>query len=84
MNPIKAREMENDPIYIYSLGIVAMSACVANHITPEELVAYANKQYPTGISSDWSISNEAFKTGETNPCCCNKNPDTHKHYLLVC
>lgn len=68
----------------YSIGIVAMSVCVTNKSTKEEIEDWANKENPTGISSKWTISTEDFQSGEPNPCPCNRHPKTRKHYLLTC
>ena len=68
---------------VYSVGLVHSSVCSA--LTPEETVARANVELPTGIGSQWSLSEEpTFSGGQSNPCPCEENPETHKHYLLVC
>lgn len=67
----------------YSVGIIHASVC--SSLSPEETVERANAELPTGISSKWSLSKEpAFADGQLNPCPCVDNPETHKHYLLVC
>jgi hypothetical protein len=53
-------------------------------MTVEEVVNAINLQNPTGISSKWQISeNEKFRSGEPNPCVCERDPD-RRHYLMVC
>lgn len=70
-------------VVVYSLGIVAASVCTDEE--PEEMLATVNAEYPTGISSEWQISDDPkFRGGESNPCPCEQNPKTHKHYLLEC
>ena len=67
----------------YSVGICAMSVC--SSLPVEEIVDRANLEYPTGISSRWGLSEATeFHSGQPNPCPCEENPETHKHYLLVC
>jgi len=66
----------------YSVGIVSASVC--SSLSPEETADRLNRECPTGISSPWQISSEAFRTGEPNPCPCEDAPATHKHYLFSC
>lgn len=67
---------------IYSSGLVYCSVC--SSLTLEETTARLNTEQPTGIASPWALADEPFKGGEPNPCPCNSNPETHKHYLFVC
>jgi hypothetical protein len=68
---------------IYSVGIVCMSVCAPKTMTKEEIEKQANLEHPTGISHGWSITEENFASGESNPCPCNTNYD-RLHYLLTC
>jgi hypothetical protein len=73
-----------DELEVYSLGLVACSICT-NIKDPREIEMVVNMRCPTGISSSWKISKDpTFHTGQSNPCPCEKNPKTHKHYLLSC
>jgi len=75
---------DNKVFEVYSLGLCYMSVC--SSLQPNEIVRRANQEHPTGISSDWEISeNKTFADGTTPmPCPCENNPETHKHYLLEC
>ena len=67
----------------YKVGICNASICTSLPI--EEALERLNEQHLTGIASQWVLSeDEHFATGQTNPCPCNENPDTHKHYLCGC
>lgn len=68
---------------IYSVGFICMSLCTSIK-DKVEIERRANEEHPTGVSSRWEISKDKFNTGEDNPCSCNDNPKTHKHYLLKC
>jgi len=75
---------EREELEIYCNGIVHCSICtnIKDLKRIEELV---NLKNPTGIRSKWEISkNKTFRTGEPNPCPCDKKPKTHMHYLMVC
>lgn len=75
-----------EKIQIYSVGACSASACVDNSCSIEEVAAELNRQYPTGILNDWAPSmDEYFADGvNTNPCPCQTNPETRKHYLFNC
>lgn len=65
-------------------GIVHCSVCVPKDMSKEDIELEVNRINPTGISSEWKISdNTHFNTGETNPCICNQNPEK-MHYLMNC
>ena len=69
---------------VYTSGPVCCSVCTDLKELDEIEVA-TNNENPTGIESQWKISkDETFKGGEPMPCPCNVNPETHKHYLMVC
>jgi len=73
-----------EELEVYANGIVHCSICtnVEDRIRIEELV---NQKNPTGIQSKWKISEaKTFRSGDPNPCLCEKKPKTHKHYLMVC
>jgi len=70
-------------VVVYTFGICHCSVCAPKDMKPEDVVASANLQHPTGISSPWAISSEPFRNRETNPCECNIDPN-RLHYLMVC
>lgn len=70
-------------IRVYAHGVVHLSVCVPAEMTREAIAQEVNSRYPTGISSQWEISEEPFRTGESNPCVCNEDK-SRKHYLMVC
>ncbi len=68
---------------VYSTGIYCASVCSALSI--KETTRRLNAEHPTGITSDWHPSEDThFRTGQPNPCPCERNPETHKHYLFNC
>ena len=67
----------------YSIGICHASVC--SSLTLEETEKQLNQEYPTGIQSQWKLSEDTnFQTGQSNPCPCEQHPKTHKHYLFDC
>ncbi len=69
---------------VYARGLCYISVCVNIGTTREEIEREANEQEPTGIESQWSISeNSHFNSGQTNPCPCTIDPDK-EHYLMSC
>lgn len=68
---------------IYASGLCYMSVCVAFSMERNEIEKRANRGMPTGISHKWQIADKNFRTGETNPCPCEDDPD-RLHYLLEC
>ena len=71
----------DDDFTIYSMGLCYASICSS---LPIEEVKTRMALEPTGISNKWTLAGESFKTGEPNPCPCDKKPETHKHYLFSC
>ncbi len=65
----------------YAIGVCCASVCTS--LPLEEATARLNAEQPTGIGP-WELSGESFATGESNPCPCNVEPETHTHYLFVC
>lgn len=72
-------------VIVYSIGLVACSACAPADMTAEEVVAEVNRVVlPTGIESPWSVSADpAFKGGEPNPGPCDRQ-EGRRHWLLEC
>ena len=74
----------NEELIVYGNGLVECSVCT--NVTDEKrIVELVNMKNPTGLSHGWIISKDPkFLSGESNPCPCNQNPKTHKHYLMMC
>lgn len=70
-------------IAVYANGIVHCSVCT-NVRGKKKIEVLVNMKNPTGIYSRWRISKDKFRDGSSNPCPCEKNPKTHKHYLMEC
>ena len=69
----------------YSVGICCMSICT--NLPPEEAVAKANAEYPTGIQTRWEVSeDEFFSDGKTRngALCESAHAPEARHYLLNC
>lgn len=64
-------------------GLVSCSVCVPAGMDREIVERRVNIADPTGIPSRWRISDESFKSGESNPTPCNQD-STRLHYLLNC
>jgi hypothetical protein len=65
----------------YSVGLVFASVCTSLSI--EDATRRLNAESPTGVG-DWMLHDGDFRTGESNPCPCDKAPETHKHMLFSC
>lgn len=71
-------------IDIYAKGLVTISVCAPADMAHEEIERLANLEYPTGIESRWTISDEAtFADGSPHPGICEGNENS-RHYLLHC
>jgi hypothetical protein len=69
--------------YVYSEGPMACSVCSA--LPVEELVERLNAERPSGTTGGWQLDpSPTFKGGEPNPCPCDRDPETRKHYLFMC
>ncbi len=66
----------------YGVGMVCASVCSTLPIN--EITRRLNVKHPTGIDSDCELSGELFSDGSPNPHPCDREPDTHKHYLFHC
>lgn len=75
-------EVSEEPVVIYSEGIITASVCTS--LTNEETEAYLRGQ--SGISSDWTVSeDEYFRGGKVkNGGPCDREPDTRRHLLMHC
>lgn len=65
----------------YSVGLCFASVCTS--LTPEAAAEKLNHQHPTGIDSQWELSDEDFSGGQINGCDCPDHKG-NKHYLYVC
>lgn len=72
-----------DNVFVYTWGLVYLSACVPKGMSREVIEGSVNTSHPTGIGSRWHISDKPFKTGESNPCQCADDP-ARQHFLLSC
>ena len=72
-----------EELEVYSNGLVHCSLCT-NIKSKKRVEQMVNLKNPTGISSPWRISKDNFRSGESNPCPCERKPETHKHYLMEC
>ena len=81
----KEIETEYEGVIIYSSGIMSCSVCADNKLSNKEITKKVNDILPTTISSKWKLSKDKiFQGGQTNPCPCEKNQETRKHYLFNC
>jgi len=72
-------------IHVYSAGVASLSVCYSKCTPLEDVTECVNREYPTGISSQWApADSKTFATGEPNPCPCNIHPDTRIHRLFHC
>jgi hypothetical protein len=70
-------------VCVLRMGIVYLSVCAVKELTRDEVEIEVNKISPTGISSQWKISDEPFSDGSPNPCQCKDDPN-RLHYIMVC
>ena len=67
----------------YSVGLCCASVC-SSLKSKEEITRRLNESYPTGLDHGWEATGVPFATGESNPSPCDREPETHKHYLFTC
>lgn len=70
-------------IHIYSIGLCYCSVCAEKDKSVEEITSELNYQRPTGIASNWQLSEDNFASGAANPCQCHDDPN-RLHYLFEC
>lgn len=70
-------------VIVYTFGLCHCSVCAPKDMAVADVVAAANVQHPTGLDHGWEHSDEAFATGQQNPCECNTDSQ-RLHYLMVC
>lgn len=70
-----------DPV-AYSVGLMYASVCTG--WDDDQTTRWLNLSYPTGISSQWSVSADAtFAGGAPNPSPCEQDP-CRRHVLFSC
>ena len=78
---LQSERDQGDEFVIYSEG--PLSASVCSSLDKDEVITRMAK-ITCGTTTGWVFADEPFATGETNPCLCNQNPQTHHHYLFHC
>lgn len=69
---------------VYAMGLISLSICVPKTWTREEIENFANIKHPTGIESNWVISEDkVFRTGEKIPNQCEDH-EKNQHWLMNC
>jgi len=71
-------------IKIYAEGLCHMSVCAAAELKRKQVERAVNAESPTGISHPWRITEKFFIDGKSNPCPCNVDSKTRRHWLLTC
>lgn len=71
-------------VMIYSDGLVYCSVCAPKDMPIEEVTTEVNRQQPTGIASQWHLSEDkTFRDGLPNPTPCEVE-SSRIHYLFNC
>jgi len=73
--------MEPVDFHIYSHGLLYASVCTS--LSDEEATERLNCEHPTGIASRWTLANEPFSGGESNPTRCFERKG-NRHILFSC
>lgn len=77
--------MDTKEVDVYAIGMCYMSVCAPIEFDIDAIELIVNMRHPTGIERKWTMSADStFITGQPNPCPCDGNPLTKKHYLLDC
>lgn len=78
-------------VSVYSSGAGYCSVCAPNDMSIEEITEQVNILNPTGIESKWKLSEDPtfhkkvdYVEPAPNPCPCDQQPETRKHYLFEC
>lgn len=72
---------ESDDFVVYGEGLLYASVCSS---FSQEIVIERMSRRICGTTNGWQFSEETFKGGESNPCPCSDNPETHQHFLFIC
>lgn len=72
---------------VISFGVIYASTC--SSLDVDETTARLNLVHPTGLAFHSNLrwrpsTDETFATGQSNPCRCELQPDTHEHRLFTC
>lgn len=71
-----------DKVEVYALGALSCSVCAPESMTPEEIIAGTEKEYPCGTTAGWQISkSKTFKGGQPMPCPCEQTKG-RQHWRL--
>ncbi len=70
-----------DVFMVYAEGICSASVCSS---LPKREVNRRMRSRLTGVTPWRPSRDKTFASGEPNPCLCDQNPETHKHYLFHC
>ena len=66
----------------YAIGIAAASVC--STLSLRETTRRLNEEHPSGVAPWFPSRSATFRSGDPNPCSCERNPETHTHYLFEC
>lgn len=70
---------------ITSEGLCYLTACASNLQAPHEVEAMVRSFKEAGTKRGWMLCEDThFATGQTNPCPCDREPDSRTHYLFAC
>lgn len=80
---MNAKKKKSEAVFeVYREGLCFMSVCT--DMTPEEAETFAQTVRPSGTKRGWKLSEDkTFRTGEPNPCPCEKHTG-RIHILLDC
>lgn len=74
-----------EEIEVYAIGMCYMSVCAPVEFTVDDIELIVNMRHPTSMDRKWMLSADAvYVYDRPNPCPCDANPLTKKHYLLDC
>lgn len=77
-----AKDSTNETIQPYAVGLCSASACAPKEASAADVERAVNRSHPTGVGP-WTVADEAFRDGSSNPCPCNTDP-SRRHWLLHC
>ena len=76
----ESQKTEGEDFTVYREGLFSASVCSS---LPQSEVLERMAARPCGTTAGWMLSdNPTFSGGEPNPCPCDQNPATHRHYLF--
>lgn len=78
-----ALKLTSCEVEVYKVGLCYLSACAPKALDKPDVEMAVNDQSPTGLDHGWSVSDEPFSGGQTNPCECNHDA-ARQHWLLSC